>query len=109
MKDRHDFSKGERGKFYRPDAEFHLPVDARRVSISEIKAGFSRIIDEVGKGTSFVVVKRGKPVALLTPVQQRKRNKFRFGTMKGKIKFAPDFDAPLPDDLLASFEGEDSA
>jgi hypothetical protein len=26
MKDEYDFSKGERGKFYRPDAVFELPV-----------------------------------------------------------------------------------
>lgn len=27
MKDRYDFSRGVRGKFYRPDAVFRLPVD----------------------------------------------------------------------------------
>jgi hypothetical protein len=26
MKDQYDFSKGERGKFYRPEAVFKLPV-----------------------------------------------------------------------------------
>ena len=26
MKDHYDFSKGPRGKFYRPDAKFRLPV-----------------------------------------------------------------------------------
>ncbi len=26
MRDEYDFSKGERGKFYRPEAEFNLPV-----------------------------------------------------------------------------------
>ena len=26
MKDEYDFSKGERGKFYRPDAKFNLPI-----------------------------------------------------------------------------------
>ena len=26
MKDHYDFSKGVRGKFYQPDAVFHLPV-----------------------------------------------------------------------------------
>ncbi|MEQ1888938.1 MAG: hypothetical protein ABL951_07140 [Alphaproteobacteria bacterium] len=26
MKDRYDFSKGSRGKFYRPDAVFRLPI-----------------------------------------------------------------------------------
>ena len=29
MKDEYDFSGGERGKFYRPDAEFCLPVYLR--------------------------------------------------------------------------------
>jgi hypothetical protein len=35
MKDEYDFSKGERGKFYKPDATLNLPVylddDVRRV------------------------------------------------------------------------------
>lgn len=26
MKDEYDFSKGERGKFYRPEAELNLPM-----------------------------------------------------------------------------------
>ncbi len=26
MQKEYDFSKGERGKFYNPDAEFHVPV-----------------------------------------------------------------------------------
>ena len=26
MRDEYDFSKGERGKFYRPDAQFNLPL-----------------------------------------------------------------------------------
>ena len=26
MKAQYDFSHGERGKFYHPDAEFHLPI-----------------------------------------------------------------------------------
>lgn len=26
MRDNYDFSKAERGKFYEPDANFHLPV-----------------------------------------------------------------------------------
>jgi hypothetical protein len=29
----------------------------------------------------------------------------RFGGLKGKIRIADDFDAPLPDDVLAAFEG----
>lgn len=50
MKDSYDFSKGQRGKFYRPDAVFRLPVyldervqsyltakaDAKGVDLSEL-------------------------------------------------------------------------
>ncbi len=50
MKDRYDFSKGVRGKFYRPDAVFRLPVyldekvesylsakaDAKGIDLSEL-------------------------------------------------------------------------
>jgi hypothetical protein len=33
MRDEYDFSQGEHGKFYRKDAEFHLPVTSRRLLI----------------------------------------------------------------------------
>jgi hypothetical protein len=29
----------------------------------------------------------------------------RFGTMAGEIEIAPDFDAPLPNDIQAGFDG----
>jgi hypothetical protein len=32
--------------------------------------------------------------------------KRRFGTLAGKLEIAPDFDAPLPDDLQRCFDGE---
>jgi hypothetical protein len=55
MKDEYDFSKGQRGKFYRPEARMNLPVyldedvrrylqdraDAKGVSLSEMVMSFS--------------------------------------------------------------------
>lgn len=42
MRDEYDFSKGERGKFYRPDAHLNLPVylddDVRSVLQRQAKA-----------------------------------------------------------------------
>ena len=43
-------------------------------------------------------------MARLLPLESR-RTPIRFGVLKGKVKIADDFDAPLPDDLLAAFEG----
>ena len=31
----------------------------------------------------------------------------RLGVYEGRMEMAPDFDAPLPDDLLDAFEGRD--
>ena len=47
MKDEYDFSKGERGKFYRPDAKLNLPIyldDEVFAFIEDIasKKGFSQ-------------------------------------------------------------------
>ncbi len=41
MKDQYDFSKAERGKFYRPDAVFDIPIhldDANRAFVEKIAA-----------------------------------------------------------------------
>jgi len=39
-------------------------------------------------------------MAKLVPLSQGPKQKIQFGLMKGDIKIADDFDAPLPDDLL---------
>lgn len=54
MKDEYDFSKAERGKFHRPDAEVNLPVylddDVRefiqRIAITK-QADVSQIVNEL--------------------------------------------------------------
>lgn len=46
----------------------------------------------------------GKPVARLTQLVPIKR-KIRFGVLKRRVRIPKDFDAPLPDAILAEFEG----
>jgi prevent-host-death family protein len=77
----------------------------KRVTVQDAKRQLSTLLDRVSKGESFVITKRGRAVALLSSVQKPKRPKIRFGLMKGKIKFAPDFDDPLPEEILEAFEG----
>lgn len=40
------------------------------IGIKDLKAGASRIIDEVEAGVSYVVTRRGKPAAVLMPVDE---------------------------------------
>jgi prevent-host-death family protein len=76
----------------------------KQVSVDQARKQFSALLDEVSKGASFVIAESGKPVALLSPIEPRKRDKSRIGFMKGRIKLAPDFDTPLPEDVIKSFE-----
>lgn len=48
-----------------------------------------------------IIAKSGKPVAKLIPIYSEKPKR-PLGVLKGKIKIANDFDAPLSDDILSS-------
>lgn len=77
----------------------------KQVNIHEAKTNLSRLVDEVGEGNVIVLAKAGKPVAKLVPIGAERKAR-RPGFMKGKIKIAKDFDAPLPEDVLDAFEGK---
>ena len=74
------------------------------VNIHEAKTQVSKLVDAVGLGAESMIAKAGKPAAMLVPVPAKRPARIP-GAMKGKIRVADDFDAPLPDDVLAAFEG----
>ena len=74
------------------------------VNIHEAKTQFSRLVDAAASGEEIVIAKAGKPAARLVPMERVKAVR-RFGGLKGKVRIAEDFDAPLPDDVIAAFEG----
>jgi prevent-host-death family protein len=77
----------------------------KQINIYEAKTRLSSLVDQVSQGESFVIAKSGTPLAKLVPLSEGKAAKIRFGLMKGKIRFAEDFDAPLPDEIIDAFEG----
>lgn len=74
----------------------------RTVNIYAAKTQFSRLIDEAAAGKEVVIARAGRPVARLVPMGRGKR---RLGVLAGKLKVPADFDAPLTEDVLSSFEG----
>jgi prevent-host-death family protein len=74
------------------------------VNIFEAKTQLSKLIEMAERGEEVIIARAGKPVARLTRLEPEKRP-IVYGLMKGKIWVADDFDAPLPDDVLAEFEG----
>lgn len=74
------------------------------INIHEAKTQFSKLIDAVAQGEKIIIAKAGKPAAMLVPIPAKKPVR-KPGAMKGKISIADDFDMPLSDEILASFEG----
>jgi prevent-host-death family protein len=75
------------------------------VNIHQAKTNFSKLVDAAMRGEEITIAKAGKPACRLVPIVTFKPKR-RPGALKGKIKIADDFDAPLPDDLLQLFDGE---
>lgn len=74
------------------------------INVHEAKTHLSRILEEVAAGAEVVIAKAGRPVARLVPIEPAPRPK-QLGLLKGRIRVAEDFNAPLPSELLADFEG----
>ncbi|HUQ15923.1 MAG TPA: type II toxin-antitoxin system prevent-host-death family antitoxin [Gemmatimonadales bacterium] len=75
------------------------------VSLYEAKTQLSRLVDRAAAGEEIVISKSGRPRARLVPMEDTRPLRVP-GKGKGRWNVGRSFDAPLPDDLLADFEGK---
>ena len=73
------------------------------VTVHEAKTQLSRLLARVEAGEEIVIGRAGKPVARLVAVTSAASEPRVLGQWQGKVRIGDDFDAPLPDDLLAAF------
>jgi prevent-host-death family protein len=73
-----------------------------QVSIHEAKTHLSRLLRQVTAGEEIVIAKAGRPIARLVPVEPQRRRVL--GRDAGLFEVPEDFDAPLPEEVLADFE-----
>lgn len=74
------------------------------VNIHDAKTHLSRLLEEVAAGAEVVIARAGKPVARLVPIEAAPRPK-QLGLLAGRVEVPEDFDAPLPPEVVADFEG----
>jgi prevent-host-death family protein len=72
------------------------------VNIHEAKTHFSKLLRRVLKGEEVTISRAGKPVAKLVPLDRPRAREF--GIDQGVFDVPDDFDAPLPEEVLRSFE-----
>jgi prevent-host-death family protein len=76
-----------------------------QVNIHQAKTHLSRLVERAAGGEEIIIAKSGRPVARLVALQDDMSPRV-FGSMRGKIRIADDFDDPLPPEMLAYFTGE---
>jgi prevent-host-death family protein len=76
----------------------------KKINIHAAKTHLSRLVDEAAAGKEIVIARAGKPVARLAPLRPKGKRRSP-GLMRGRIRIARDFDAPLPVAVLESFYG----
>ena len=71
------------------------------VGVHAAKTNLSRLLRRVAAGEEIIITRGGDPVARLVPASRPRPG---LGMLQGALVVPDDFDAPLPDDILAQFE-----
>jgi prevent-host-death family protein len=74
------------------------------IGMHEAKSSLSQLVQRAAKGEVIFIGPHGKAEAKLVPLESKAHFRRRIGILKGRLNVAEDFDAPLPPDVLASFE-----
>ncbi len=77
-------------------------ADMAEVNVHEAKTHLSRLLLRVAGGEEIIITRAGKPIARLVPIEHKTQR--TIGQDDGFFKVPDDFDAPLPDDVLAPFQ-----
>ena len=77
------------------------------VSLYEAKTRLSALVERAAEGEEIVISKSGKPKARLVPLDDVRPLR-EPGKGRGQWKLKKNFDAALPDDVLASWGDDES-
>lgn len=78
-----------------------------KLNIHEAKTHLSRYLARLKPGDTIQICKRNTPIAELRALPVAPRKPRPIGLAEGQFKVPDSFFDPLPDDLIAAFEGRD--
>ncbi|MEH2314818.1 MAG: type II toxin-antitoxin system prevent-host-death family antitoxin [Nostoc sp.] len=76
------------------------------VTIDEIQQNLTSYLHQVAAGESILITQAGKPIAEIKPVSPTSQQIRPYGLCAGEFIVPDDFDSPLPEEILNSFEGK---
>jgi len=75
---------------------------ATTVNVHEAKTQLSQLLVRVSMGEEVIIAEAGKPVARLVALDAKPKRRAP-GSAQGQVWVAPDFNVPLPEDILEAF------
>ena len=72
------------------------------ISTPEAASQFAELLERVKHGEEVTILEAGVVIARLVPAPKQRSPRIP-GQDQGKVIIAPDFDAPLPEDILNDF------
>jgi len=76
------------------------------ISVDEMQRDLLGYLRRVSAGETVLIMQADRPMAELKPVATVSQQQRPFGLCAGEFTIPNDFDAPLPEYVLADFEGE---
>jgi prevent-host-death family protein len=76
---------------------------SKELEIQELGVLMADAVERVRHGEQVTIAEHGRPVARIIPVEQPGRRP-QFGSLKGMIEMAEDFNAPLPEEEIREWE-----
>jgi prevent-host-death family protein len=74
----------------------------KQLDIAQAKARLSHLVDQAARGRGVIITKSGIPMAKLVPLDDKKPQAFKFGTLKDVLtdEVVQAIEAPLPGNPL---------
>jgi prevent-host-death family protein len=72
----------------------------------DFKINLSELLSRVELGEEIIISNQGVAIAKLVPLRPTSNRRASLGQDRGKFIVPEDFNEPLPEDILASFEGD---
>ncbi len=76
----------------------------KTINIYDINKNFFDYVERIESGENFIVTRDNIPLFEIKTLKNNKKSR-PFGLCKGEFVVPDDFDMPLPEDIIDSFEG----
>jgi len=75
-----------------------------QVNLEDMKKDLSKFVQGIQYGEKLIIKNFGKPVAEVKPIITSLRKMRPYALCAGEFKVPDDFDDPLPEDILVTFQ-----